>query len=327
MDHRKSCPSCGEMVAWLTLYNGRSAPFNPDPRDPDPERGLPAERWFAMRGQGMTPSNLLPEAEIEGRQYLTQHRCVRAVRAPDDATMIALTSAEPLTTELVLDPRHEYTYRWPGNWAHILGEYQYRAICGETMPQGRRVAPRERERLRNMRVCPKCSARLSAPVGRGRQLVSDIRAAMLDRAQSSAGVDPRELGAYVRRRFGTATATGWQSPWHKVDCPAVAGVKFNALEWIGSDYMPHDGEPCTTCRPQRPLSELAAEAELLRGRRRRASLMFRHLGPYVYMSGVVHRNDCTVLADYADSTGWKGSTSLEQKTPCAICEPDLIPMS
>lgn len=323
------CPRCGQPVTLALLYNGKSLRFNIEPRDPHPDGHYPAERWFAIRGRGMTPESLLNESEITGRQYLTLHACVSRVSKRDEQearTLIAARSGSPLTGEMQLDSRYEYTYRWPSSWAHILGEYQYVALCGVRMPEGRRTATRERERLRSMRVCPNCCEVLGAPVGRGRQLYNDVLGEMLAKARKSKGIDPSLLGAYVRRQLGSAGRQAWQMPVHKVGCSELEGVQFNSLEWTGFDVMPSDAEACPVCKPRRPLSELAVEAELARGLRRKVRILFGPLGPYVHRGGIVHRHDCPILADYADTTGWQGTKSTDGLEPCARCEPHLLPL-
>lgn len=153
------CKHCQREVVWLQLYNGTTRPFNAQQRSPT--QRTEAEQWYAIAGRGMVPRTLLSDMSVGDRPYLTQHICLSVLSGWDgkyEKFEISRTEGTRVP-DLVLGPEHEYTYRWPSSWAHILERFPYQAICGARMPEGKRTRERERDRLRNMPVCPNCETR------------------------------------------------------------------------------------------------------------------------------------------------------------------------
>ncbi|MFF2454991.1 hypothetical protein [Isoptericola sp. NPDC058082] len=317
---------------WATLYNGTRRPFNAEPRDPNPDGVYPAERWYPMRDKRMTPSGMLRDDEIVGRQYLTQHVCVAwQVPALTSAPEIAHLQGVVRTSDLQMDSRHEYTYRWPSSWAHVLGDHQFQALCGDRMPEGRRTGSRERERLRSMPVCPRCMEHLEIPPDTRARLM--VAAAREEARASAATIDPTTLGSYVRSRWGDDDRGPLQMPVHRATCPTLVGQVVNSLDWVGLDVVPRGSVVCTVCRPPVSLDDFVQQEQMAREvaeaqeRRRRAKELFAPLGPYVvYKTGTVHRNDCGRLMQYPDTTGWRGVQSIDGLRPCRACEPDEYPV-
>lgn len=154
------CSACGQPVIHLTLYNGQRRLFDAQPHDG--ATTTRAERWFLSASRGAVPQDLALDVP-PGADYLTLHRCINArvgYAEPDIAAdrAIARSKGTRVVDLPLVDPHHEYTYRWPSSWAHIA-RTPFQTICGSRMPEGRRTKPRERERLRSMPVCPTCIER------------------------------------------------------------------------------------------------------------------------------------------------------------------------
>ena len=169
-----ACASCGTPVKWLRIYNGALRPFAPEVRPGGTENVTRAERWFFVRGRGLVPSSVLNDPELDARDYLVVHHCVdfQTLFSKDQEARMSqhetINKPGPRPPDLPLDQYHEYTYRWPTSWAHIVGDYRYVALCGDRMPEGRRELPHERERMKRLPVCTTCYSRFESRRGRPR---------------------------------------------------------------------------------------------------------------------------------------------------------------
>lgn len=332
------CDQCGNEVVRLPIFNGGWRAFNAvaiEPnRDDDPGSGALAEHWYPMRGQGALPGDMMAVADIAGRPYLTLHRCVPIADIGRHALMeIRRTPGAIKAQDLVLDQLHEYTYKWPTSWAHILGEFPYLALCGDRMP-GRRTNQRERERLHDMPVCAQCMDKLTlSPESRGRALLQAVRS--MKRAQFETGktrVDPATMGAFLRRRGNP------DAPVHLATCAFVRTSVFVPSEWEGFEKFPTRSSACQLCHPVKSLDELLADVVAQRHQtevaasvaaaqdqartdeaialRRATEAAFGALGTFVYRPAAgrrpatkVHHFACAQLRR-VDPAGWVGADAV-----------------
>jgi hypothetical protein len=329
------CHLCKNPVVQLPVFNGARMTFNAvaiEPQDGDPPQAT-GEHWYPMRGRGAVPGDMLPERDTIGRAYLTRHRCVPVQDlARHELIEIRNLTGTVKTQHMVLDQLHEYTYRWPSSWAHILRDVQYTALCGERMP-GRRSASRERERLRDMPVCPKCMEHLElSKDSRGRAMLQAVRDKTREQMLAAGErVDPATMGKFLRKKHSP------EAPAHTPQCPFVRSDVFVPSEWEGFETYPRMTAPCQLCNPVLTLDErleaaaarhqmgvaasVHAEQDRIRldareARRAEATAAFGALGTYVYRPGSrgkketqLHHHRCGSLIGN-DPTGWKGSDSV-----------------
>ncbi len=339
------CRNCRQPIHLLVMYSGRKAAFEPERRDPGSDTGVELERWYPIRGKGMTPGDMLDES-IGLQGYYVRHRCLPALRTPEDDSIVVRGQGVRRAREIALNSQYEYTYRWPG-MVHILRDDLYRAVCGDTMP-GRRTAPRERSRIPDMPVCPRCLENLEGLPKRSRARIL-LDQTLADQASQARSIAPEVLGQFVRRRLGDDRVGGTRQPWHTAACPEV-DRSINPLEWIGRDYIPDGSVVCRTCNPvtpedrrrahQRNIANKVSAEQILRNeeaarneRRAAARAGFSELGPYVFRVGIrgeigaVHRFDCYRLIgrDPTDS-GWQGTSAVQGRRACDVCRPDQDPL-
>ncbi|MFC7876874.1 hypothetical protein [Isoptericola sp. NPDC057391] len=331
---RLPCHQCGNDVVQLPIFNGSRRAFNAVAIEPvEGDTGALSEHWYPMRGKGALPGDMMAAADIVGRPYLTLHRCVPIADIARHSLMeIRWTPGAVKVDDLVLDQLHEYTYRWPTSWAHILGEHPSIALCGERMP-GRRTNARERERLHTMVVCAQCMERLElSEESRGRALLQAVRD--MKRADVESGtvrIDPASMGNFLRRR-GVPDA-----PVHLAECAFIRTSVFVPSEWEGFEKFPPYSSACPLCHPVKSLDERLADVTARRHQaevaaavhaaqdrertdaavaaRREAERVFGALGTFVYRPAgrgkkrsQVHHFTCAVLTN-SDSEGWVGTDS------------------
>lgn len=343
---RMPCHQCGNEVVQLRIFTGARRTFNAVAVEPvGPETGALAEHWYPMRTGSTIPGDMLPAREVEGRPYLTLHRCVPVADIGRHTLMeIRRTPGAVKVQDLVLDQLHEYTYKWPTSWAHIIGEYEFQALCGERIPSGRRTNQRERERLHGMSVCAQCMRKLNlSEESRGRALLQAVRD--MNREQVEAGtvrVDPASMGKFLQRSGRP------DSPVHLPECPFVRTSVFVPSEWEGFEKFPPRSTACQLCHPVKSLSQLLEEAQGgLRNQteaaasvnveqdkertdpvvaaRREAERVFAAKGTFVYRPAgngkapsQVHHFACRRLTS-VDPGAWVGTDTLPDAIPHHFC--------
>lgn len=327
------CDRCGEHVTWGVQYNGARRPFNTAAITPprgDSTSDLSA-RWYAVRGKGMVPGDMLNTEGLSERPYLTRHLCIPKIGTDSSILEIRNLPGQVKVEHLQLDSLHEYTYRWPSHWAHVLRHDQYRAICGSSMPQGRRTNPRERARLRDMPVCPECIERLNLPAdSRARALLHQVRERARAQVEDAVEtIEPASTGfRYFRARF-----KGLQAPVHTAECPTLVTAPFVPFEWSMTETYPLGSSPCTICQPvtglddlyerrmARRQAEMAADVARAQQQKRyeQARDAFGELGKFVYRprgggrpATKVHHHACRALARLDPADGWVGVSVLPE---------------
>ena len=158
------CSRCGGEVWFIHTPAGHRLTFEPQAYAAGTHSS--AERWYLQRDPTVAihESTVLGVADRVG--YVIRHRCrlnYRPVVGEDKEMTTDLARARrqgPFVRDVPLTSPHlAYSYRWPGSWAHII-ERGYTALCGARMPEGVRTKPIERDRIKDMPVCPGCLSRM-----------------------------------------------------------------------------------------------------------------------------------------------------------------------